>query len=197
MVDYDYMFKIILIGDSGTGKSCLLHSYIEGSFKASPTHTLGVEFGSKRVELLGKRLKLQIWDTAGQERFRSVTNSYYRGAAAAVLVYDITCPETFQKLSGWINDVKNYAKKEISLIVVGNKSDLAEERKVTMVEAAGFCQMHSVQMIETSAMTGENVELAFSRVAESVLEKMKEGKMLNFKGIQGGFINRRDRSCNC
>jgi small GTP-binding protein len=195
--DYDYMFKIIIIGESGTGKSCILHYLLESRFKRNQNHTVGVEFGCKHLEIAGKRIKLQIWDTAGQERFRSVTKSYYRGAAAAVLVYDITNTETFSKLTSWINDAKALSSQDISMIVLGNKNDLAEARAVRFVDAAGFCTEQNLQLLETSAVTGENIEVAFSKVAKIVLDKLQDGQLQDFKGIQPGGARIIDRTCNC
>lgn len=195
--DYDFMFKIIIIGESGTGKSCILHYLLENRFKKNPNHTVGVEFGCKHMEILGKRIKLQIWDTAGQERFRSVTKSYYRGAAAAILVYDITNTETFAKLNTWINDAKTLSRQDICMIILGNKSDLGSARTVSFLQAANFCQENQIQFLETSAVTGENIEIAFQTIAKTVLEKLKDGQLQNFKGIQPGKDSVRDRSCNC
>merc|ERR1711881_293348 len=118
---YDYLFKFLVIGSAGTGKSCILHQFIEGRFKPDSSHTIGVEFGSKIIQCGGKTVKLQIWDTAGQERFRSVTRSYYRGAAGALLVYDVTSRETFNCLTNWLTDARTLASPNISIIAVGNK----------------------------------------------------------------------------
>ncbi|KAK2192936.1 hypothetical protein NP493_20g08043, partial [Ridgeia piscesae] len=105
-----FLFKFLVIGSAGTGKSCILHQFIENKFKQDSNHTIGVEFGSKVVNVGGKSVKLQIWDTAGQERFRSVTRSYYRGAAGALLVYDITSRETYNALTNWLTDARTLAK---------------------------------------------------------------------------------------
>ena len=195
--DYDYMFKVIIIGESGTGKSCILHQFLENRFKKNPNHTVGVEFGCKHVQIEGKKIKLQIWDTAGQERFRSVTKSYYRGAAAAILVYDITNTETFTKLPSWINDAKALSMQDICMIILGNKCDLASARAVNFVEAAKFCQENHLQLLETSAVTGENIEEAFGKVAKIVLDRLQSGLLTNLKGVQPRPFASRDRSCNC
>lgn len=195
--DYDYMFKVIIIGESGTGKSCILHYLLENRFKKNPNHTVGVEFGCKHMRIGAKKIKLQIWDTAGQERFRSVTKSYYRGAAAAILVYDITNTESFIKLPTWINDAKALSRQDISMIILGNKSDLSSARAVPFLEAATFCQENQLQLLETSAVSGENIEEAFEKIAKIVLDRLQEGDLQSFKGIQPGRISMRDRSCNC
>ncbi|XP_010565434.1 PREDICTED: ras-related protein Rab-4B isoform X2 [Haliaeetus leucocephalus] len=155
---YDFLFKFLVIGSAGTGKSCLLHQFIENKFKQDSNHTIGVEFGSKVVNVGGKTVKLQIWDTAGQERFRSVTRSYYRGAAGALLVYDITSPN-------------------IVIILCGNKKDLDADREVTFLEASRFAQENELMFLETSALTGENVEEAFLKCARTILNKIESGEL--------------------
>ncbi|XP_040301735.1 ras-related protein Rab-4B isoform X3 [Vulpes vulpes] len=137
---YDFLFKFLVIGSAGTGKSCLLHQFIENKFKQDSNHTIGVEFGSRVVNVGGKTVKLQIWDTAGQERFRSVTRSYYRGAAGALLVYDITSRETYNSLAAWLTDARTLASPNIVVILCGNKKDLDPEREVTFLEASRFAQ---------------------------------------------------------
>ncbi|KFQ01026.1 Ras-related protein Rab-4B, partial [Haliaeetus albicilla] len=141
----DFLFKFLVIGSAGTGKSCLLHQFIENKFKQDSNHTIGVEFGSKVVNVGGKTVKLQIWDTAGQERFRSVTRSYYRGAAGALLVYDIT------------------------------RKDLDADREVTFREASRCARENELMFLETSALTGENVEEAFLKCARTILNKIESG----------------------
>uniref|UniRef100_A0A8V5GQY3 Ras-related protein Rab-4 n=1 Tax=Melopsittacus undulatus TaxID=13146 RepID=A0A8V5GQY3_MELUD len=154
----NFLFKFLVIGSAGTGKSCLLHQFIENKFKQDSNHTIGVEFGSKVVNVGGKTVKLQIWDTAGQERFRSVTRSYYRGAAGALLVYDITSRETYNALTNWLTDARTLASPNIVIILCGNKKDLDAEREVTFLEASRFAQENELMFLETSALTGENVE---------------------------------------
>uniref|UniRef100_A0A667ISP4 RAB4B, member RAS onco family n=1 Tax=Lynx canadensis TaxID=61383 RepID=A0A667ISP4_LYNCA len=138
--DRYFLFKFLVIGSAGTGKSCLLHQFIENKFKQDSNHTIGVEFGSRVVNVGGKTVKLQIWDTAGQERFRSVTRSYYRGAAGALLVYDITSRETYNSLAAWLTDARTLASPNIVVILCGNKKDLDPEREVTFLEASRFAQ---------------------------------------------------------
>ncbi|XP_054714653.1 ras-related protein Rab-4B [Uloborus diversus] len=170
---YDFLFKFLVIGSAGTGKSCLLHQFIESKFKADSNHTIGVEFGSKVVNIGGKSVKLQIWDTAGQERFRSVTRSYYRGAAGALLVYDITSRESYNSLSNWLVDARTLASPNIAVLLVGNKKDLEEDREVTFLEASRFAQENELMFLETSALTGENVEEAFLKCSKTILAKIE------------------------
>lgn len=185
---YDYLFKFLIIGSAGVGKSCILHHFIENKFKSESSHTIGVEFGSKIVTARGKRAKLQIWDTAGQERFRSVTRSYYRGAAGALLVYDITSRESFNALTNWLTDARTLASPNIVIILVGNKKDL-EDREVTYLEASKFAQENELIFLETSAVTGEHIEDTFLQCASSILSKIESSELDPDKmgsGIQYG-----------
>eukprot|EP00049_Salpingoeca_infusionum_P003481 m.66876 g.66876 ORF g.66876 m.66876 type:complete len:192 (-) comp12151_c0_seq4:541-1116(-) len=146
---FDFLFKFLVIGNANTGKSCLLHQFIESKFKAESSHTIGVEFGSKVINCGGKSVKLQIWDTAGQERFRSVTRSYYRGAAGALLVYDISSRETFTALTNWLTDARTLASSDIVIVLAGNKKDLEAEREVTFLEASRFAQENGTTLHTT------------------------------------------------
>jgi len=174
---YDYLFKFLVIGSAGTGKSCLLHQFIENRFKDDSSHTIGVEFGSKIIPVGGRTVKLQIWDTAGQERFRSVTRSYYRGAAGALLVYDVSSRESFNNLANWLTDARTLASPAIVIILVGNKKDLDEEREVTFLEASRFAQENGLMFLETSAKTGDSVEEAFLKCSKSILAKIESGEL--------------------
>ncbi|KFQ51402.1 Ras-related protein Rab-4B, partial [Nestor notabilis] len=166
----DFLFKFLVIGSAGTGKSCLLHQFIENKFKQDSNHTIGVEFGSKVVNVGGKTVKLQIWDTAG-----SVTRSYYRGAAGALLVYDITRREPYNAWTNWLTDARTLASPNIVIILCGNKKDLDAEREVTFLEASRFAQENELMFLETSALTGENVEEAFLKCARTILNKIESG----------------------
>ncbi|XP_020894300.1 ras-related protein Rab-4B [Exaiptasia diaphana] len=174
---YDFLFKFLVIGSAGTGKSCILHQFIEGKFKQDSSHTIGVEFGSKIINVGGKSVKLQIWDTAGQERFRSVTRSYYRGAAGALLVYDISSRETFNSLTNWLTDARTLASPNIVIILVGNKKDLDADREVTFLEASRFAQENDLIFLETSALSGENVEEGFLKCSRTILNKIESGEL--------------------
>eukprot|EP01113_Clastostelium_recurvatum_P009554 TRINITY_DN1460_c0_g1_i2.p1 TRINITY_DN1460_c0_g1~~TRINITY_DN1460_c0_g1_i2.p1 ORF type:complete len:241 (-),score=47.38 TRINITY_DN1460_c0_g1_i2:135-779(-) len=172
---YDFLFKFIVIGDTNVGKSCLLHRFIDNKFKQESSHTIGVEFGSKIVEVGGRNVKLQIWDTAGQERFRSVTRSYYRGAAGAILVYDVSQRDTYNHLTSWLTDARTLANKDISIIMVGNKSDRTAEREVTFLEASRFAQENDLMFLESSAFSGDGVEEVFLKCARTILSKINSG----------------------
>ena len=178
---YDELLKFIVIGNCGTGKSCILHRFIEGKFTGTDdqTPTIGVEFGAKVIELLGKRVKLQIWDTAGQERYRSVTRSYYKGATGCLLVYDITNRDSYEAADQWLHDAKNLAGEDVVVMMIGNKSDLggSDRRQVTHVEASQYAQQQGLMHFETSAATGDFIEEAFLKVLLFILrlQKVKGG----------------------
>jgi len=175
---YDYIFKYIIVGDMGVGKSCLLHQFTEQKFLPDSSHTIGVEFGMRMIETMGKTVKLQIWDTAGQERFRAVTRNYYRGAAGALLVYDVTRRSTYQNLSTWLSDARRHLTNPNTVIMlVGNKTDLAKQRQVTFDEASKFAEENGLIFIETSAKTGENVEETFLRTAKKIYENIQAGNL--------------------
>eukprot|EP01017_Pseudomicrothorax_dubius_P005309 TRINITY_DN11310_c0_g1_i1.p1 TRINITY_DN11310_c0_g1~~TRINITY_DN11310_c0_g1_i1.p1 ORF type:complete len:242 (+),score=33.41 TRINITY_DN11310_c0_g1_i1:61-726(+) len=172
---YDYLFKFIVIGNANSGKSCFLHYLLENKFKRNSSHTIGVEFGSKIIKIGSKTVKLQIWDTAGQERFRAVARTYYRGALGALILYDITNPDSYNSLSQWIKDARDLARPDICIFVIGNKSDLKDQRQVSNVEAAKFCQENGVSFLEASALTGENVIEGFQGLTKNILGKIDSG----------------------
>lgn len=170
--------KLIVVGDSGTGKSSLLHRFVEDTFYEDQTQTIGVEFGSKIVEIGGRMVKLQIWDTAGQERYKSVTRSYYRGAMGCLIVYDVTKRSSYESISRWLVDVRQLAGEDVVVMLIGNKSDLANanSRAVTHNEVALFAQENNLLHFETSAATGEFVSDAFLKVARTSLESVEPGE---------------------
>ena len=166
--EYDYLFKLIIIGDSGIGKSCLLNRFSDDVYSEAYISTIGVDFKIRTIEVDGRVCKLQIWDTAGQERFRTITSSYYRGAHGIVLVFDITNPESFANCEMWLVEVQRYASEQVKIILVGTKSDLTEKRKVAFADAQEFAIKHGMEYIETSAKTATNVESAFLNLAKEL-----------------------------
>jgi Ras-related protein Rab-14 len=174
---YEYIFKYIIIGDMGVGKSCLLHQFTEKKFIPDSPHTIGVEFGTRIIEVMGKKIKLQIWDTAGQERFRAVTRSYYRGAAGALLVYDITRRPTYNHLTSWLTDARNLTNPNTVIMMIGNKKDLEDQRDVTYEEASNFAKENGLIFLEASAKTGENVEEAFLKTAKLIFQSVQDGSV--------------------
>uniref|UniRef100_A0A8D8LCK9 Ras-related protein Rab-2A n=1 Tax=Cacopsylla melanoneura TaxID=428564 RepID=A0A8D8LCK9_9HEMI len=172
---YAYLFKYIIIGDTGVGKSCLLLQFTDKRFQPVHDLTIGVEFGARMITIDGKQIKLQIWDTAGQEAFRSITRSYYRGAAGALLVYDITRRETFNHLTTWLEDARQHSNSNMVIMLIGNKSDLDARREVKKEEGEVFAREHGLVFMETSAKLATNVEDAFINTAKEIYEKIQEG----------------------
>mmetsp|Transcript_17627 Transcript_17627/g.37407 ORF Transcript_17627/g.37407 Transcript_17627/m.37407 type:complete len:217 (+) Transcript_17627:105-755(+) len=174
MADYNYLFKYIIVGDAGVGKSCLLLQFTDKRFRAEHDMTIGVEFGHRVVEIDDQKIKLQIWDTAGQEAFRSITRAYYRGATGALLVYDISRRASFDHLAQWLLDARQNAQPNMVIILIGNKSDL-DRREVTYEEGAWFARQNGLFFLETSAKTGQNVEAAFLDTARQIFENLQAG----------------------
>jgi small GTP-binding protein len=174
---HEFVFKYIIIGDSGVGKSCLLLQFTDKRFETSHELTIGVEFGARVVTIDDTPVKLQIWDTAGQESFRSITRSYYRGATGTLLVFDVTRRETFEHVATWLHDAQEHSNLPMSILLIGNKSDLADQREVTTEEAQSFAQEKGLEYLETSAKTSANVEKAFLDTARAILAKIRNGEL--------------------
>ena len=162
--EYDYLFKVVLIGDSGVGKSNLLSRFTRNEFALDSKSTIGVEFATKSIVADGKTIKAQIWDTAGQERYRAITSAYYRGAVGALLVYDLTKHATFENVERWLKELRDHAEANIVVMLVGNKSDLKPQRAVPTEEAMAMAEQHNLAFIETSALDATNVDLAFETI---------------------------------
>ncbi|XP_050935249.1 ras-related protein RABB1b-like [Cucumis melo] len=175
MAIYDYLFKYILIGNTWVGKSYLMSQFLRKKFEPVHEVTVGAEFGVRTLTLHDKIIKLHIWDTAGQEAFKSITRSYYRGAIGALLVYDVTRRETFSNLKSWLDDVRELAHPDISIMVVGNKVDKNGRREVTKEEGQHFAEQNGLLFLETSAKTSQNVYEAFSIIANNILDKIELG----------------------
>jgi Ras-related protein Rab-2A len=174
-MSYSYLFKYIIIGDTGVGKSCLLLQFADRRFRPDHDLTIGVEFGSRLVSVDGKDIKLQIWDTAGQESFRSITRSYYRGASGAILVYDVTRRESFTHLTSWLSDASEFGNPDMSVMLVGNKCDLDSRRTVSTEEGIKFAKDHNLLFLEVSAKTGHNVDSTFEETARHIYGKIQQG----------------------
>ncbi|EFJ48662.1 RabA/Rab11 [Volvox carteri f. nagariensis] len=169
--DYDYLFKVVLIGDSGVGKSNLLSRFTRNEFSLESKSTIGVEFATRSIQagtVDGKTIKAQIWDTAGQERYRAITSAYYRGAVGALLVYDITKSVTFENVERWLKELRDHADANIVIMLVGNKSDLKHLRDVQTEVAQAFCEREGLSFIETSALDSTNVEKAFQQILTEI-----------------------------
>lgn len=171
--EYDYLFKILLIGDSGVGKSSVLLRYSDDAYSDSYTSTIGVDFKIKTIKLDNKRIKLQVWDTSGQERFRTITNSYYRGAHGVIVAYDITDKVTFDNVKIWLKEVERYTTPNVRVLLVGNKSDMIHKRVVTYDEGEKFANSIGIEFLEASAKECVNIEAAFTTLARSIKLNIK------------------------
>ncbi|XP_052766627.1 ras-related protein Rab-1A [Mya arenaria] len=170
--EYDYLFKLLLIGDSGVGKSCLLLRFADDTYTESYISTIGVDFKIRTIELDGKTIKLQIWDTAGQERFRTITSSYYRGAHGIIVVYDVTDQESFNNVKQWLHEIERYASENVNKLLVGNKCDLTTKKVVDYTTAKEFADSIGIPFLETSAKNATNVEQAFMTMAAEIKNRM-------------------------
>lgn len=169
--DYDYLFKLVLIGDSGVGKSCLLLRFADDAFTESYISTIGVDFRFRTVKIDNKTVKLQIWDTAGQERFRTITSAYYRGADGIIMVYDVTSQDSFDHVNDWLKEVNRYAAEGTCKLLVGNKSDKSTDRVVATEQAKEYADDIGVPFLETSAKSASNVEEAFLTMAGELIKQ--------------------------
>ncbi|KAG7460179.1 hypothetical protein MATL_G00218510 [Megalops atlanticus] len=194
---YDIAFKVMLVGDSGVGKTCLLVRFKDGAFLAgSFISTVGIDFRNKVLNIDGMKVKLQIWDTAGQERFRSVTHAYYRDAHALLLLYDVTNKTSFDNIQAWLTEIHEYAQQDVVLMLLGNKADATQERVVKREEGERLAKDFGVPFMETSAKSGLNVELAFTAVAKELKHRaMKESSDSKFK-LQD-YVNKEMKGAGC
>eukprot|EP00450_Noctiluca_scintillans_P038184 CAMPEP_0194479604 /NCGR_PEP_ID=MMETSP0253-20130528/2672_1 /TAXON_ID=2966 /ORGANISM="Noctiluca scintillans" /LENGTH=204 /DNA_ID=CAMNT_0039318855 /DNA_START=56 /DNA_END=670 /DNA_ORIENTATION=- len=170
--EYDYLFKLLLIGDSGVGKSCLLLRFADDTYTESYISTIGVDFKIRTLEHEGKTIKLQIWDTAGQERFRTITSSYYRGAHGIIIVYDVTDKESFNNVKNWVGEIDKYAADGVNKLLVGNKCDLASKKVVSTDEAKELADSLNIRLLEASAKNAHNVEEAFNTMAGEIKQRI-------------------------
>ncbi|XP_028119893.1 ras-related protein RABA2a isoform X1 [Camellia sinensis] len=206
--EYDYLFKVVLIGDSGVGKSNLLSRFTRNEFCLESKSTIGVEFATRTLQVEGRTVKAQIWDTAGQERYRAITSAYYRGALGALLVYDVTKPTTFENVSRWLKELRDHADANIVIMLIGNKTDLKHLRAVATEDAQGFAEKEGLSFIETSALEAINVEKAFQTILSEIYRiiskkslssdepapaSIKEGKTLV---VGGSEVNAKKTCCS-
>ena len=171
---FDHLFKILLIGDSGVGKTCLMFRFSDSKFQESYISTIGVDFKMKTLQVDEKKIRLQIWDTAGQERFRTITSSYYRGANGIIVIFDITEEDSFENVKHWLSEIERYATDGVVKMLVGNKCDMVEQRAVERAIAEEVAGGLGVPFYEASAKTAENVEEIFQSMARSILAVTKD-----------------------
>ena len=182
--NYDLILKLVIIGDSGVGKTNILSRYNNNEFSLITQPTVGVEFGNKIIKKENKSIKLQIWDTAGQERYKAITNAFYKGSKGAFVVYDITRKESFINIDKWIGELKTNGSDDILIVLVGNKTDLEDKREVLTEEVEKKAKQYGIAFCETSALNGQNIEHAFDILIEQILkdaDKIKEKENKNNK----------------
>ena len=184
--EYDHLFKLLLIGDSGVGKSCLLLRFADDTYTESYISTIGVDFKIRTIEIGGKSIKLQIWDTAGQERFRTITSSYYRGAHGIIVVYDVTDQASFSNVKQWLQEIDRYACENVNKLLVGNKCDLTTKKVVDYNTAKEFADGLGIPFLETSAKNSTNVEQSFICMATEIQRRVSSGPTSNDK--PGGTV---------
>ncbi|XP_026523188.1 ras-related protein Rab-37 isoform X1 [Pseudonaja textilis] len=194
---YDVSGKVMLLGDSGVGKTCFLVQFKDGAFLSGTfIATVGIDFRNKVVTVDDVKVKLQIWDTAGQERFRSVTHAYYRDAQALLLLYDITNKVSFDSIRAWLTEIHEYAQKDVVIMLLGNKADMSSERVIRTEDGESLAREYGVPFMETSAKTGMNVELAFLAIAKEL--KQRAVKQLDEPRFQiHDYIESEKRRSNC
>ncbi|XP_047332514.1 ras-related protein RIC2-like [Impatiens glandulifera] len=180
--DYDYLFKVVLIGDSGVGKSNLLSRFTRNEFSLESKSTIGVEFATRSLKVDGKVIKAQIWDTAGQERYRAITSAYYRGAVGALLVFDVTRHSTFENVERWLRELRDHTDPNIVVMLIGNKSDLRHLVAVTTDDGKSFAERESLYFMETSALEAKNVDNAFSEILTQIYHIVSKKAMMEADG---------------
>ena len=171
LTDYDFVFKILLVGDSSVGKSSLLLRFSDNVFQESFLPTIGVDFKIRTIDHQGSVVKLQMWDTAGQEKFKTITSAYYKGAQGIVMVFDLTDKRSFDNIKNWIAECEQFSNLEPVKILVGNKMDMGRERQVSSDQARLFAESEGMLYVETSARTGQNVENIFQSIATGMRER--------------------------
>ncbi|KAK1411103.1 hypothetical protein QVD17_37647 [Tagetes erecta] len=175
----EYLFKVVIIGDSAVGKSNLLSRYAKNEFNIHSKATIGVEFQTQTMDIHGKEVKAQIWDTAGQERFRAVTSAYYRGAVGALVVYDITRTTTFDSVERWLQELQTHSDTTVARMLVGNKCDLENIRGVSVEDGKSLAEKQGMFFLETSALDSTNVKTAFEMVIREIYDNIVSRKVLN------------------
>lgn len=183
--DYEATYKILILGDSGVGKTCLIFRFIEDVFSDSYISTIGIDCRSRVMDLDGTKIRLQIWDTAGQERFRTLTSAYYRGAMGIILVYDITTEDSFKHISQWLQNIQDNASPDVCKVLVGNKLDAEDERVIETSRGKSETEGYYLEFFETSARTGQGVTEAFMAVARQIKESRERRNAMS--ATQDGF----------
>lgn len=179
----DLQIKLLMVGESAVGKTCLLRRYADDRFEQGFITTIGIDYKIKKIELQGRQVRLQMWDTAGQEKFRTITISYFRGAQGIVLVYDVTERKSFDRVIHWMEQIEENADKDVDKILVGNKCDLADERVVSTKEGQELAAQFGVPFIETSAKEGVGCTECFENIASVVFERVQKNPRIKKRTI--------------
>lgn len=200
---YDFVSKVVLVGDSGVGKTNILSRYIKDEFMSESKATLGVEFATKILVSNQKRIRIQIWDTAGQERYRAITNSYYVNAKGAIVVFDITKHSSFESVDKWVNELREISGDSINIILVGNKLDRNLSREVPIKEAEEKASKLRVEYIETTALNNVNIGTLFQRIVDMIYENyfsklvVDEESEIRGSKIESILEQKEERKCSC
>ena len=200
---YDILFKIILVGDTSVGKTNIINKYIKNEFREDFYATIGVEFSHKKFVVENRKIKAQIWDTAGQERYKAITRAYYKGAKGAFIVYDITRKETFDDIDKWRNELISSCNKEVTVMLIGNKCDLEDQREISKEQGEEKAKSFGFSFLETSALSGENLEKGFQMLIEEIYQKYKveqsKSDEINLNSgaeeIKIGKMNKKKKCC--
>ena len=202
--EYDFIFKVLLLGNSDVGKSSMLLRFVDSVWNDAFTPTIGVDFKVKTLEINNKRVKMQIWDTAGQERFRTVVSTYFRGAHGILLLYDVTNKDSFKNLENWLIEIEKNSNQKVLKILIGNKCDLTEDREITTEEGQTFANRNGMQFMETSAKMNTNVSEAFTTLGKLMIEfnsktntnqGQKSGEVKTLKSNSGKDLNTKKKCC--
>ena len=192
----EFLYKIVILGDTSVGKTCFFNRYVDNTFEEKTLGTIGIEYRLKNVQLEnGSTIKLQIWDTAGQERFNSISKSYYRGAHAIILIFSVTNKKSFENVKTWVNQIKEETNEKITLILVGNKIDLVDKREIMESEGEELANEFDINYYECSAKTGENINLAFNELIKKMVKKIDKTKDNSTKLILENKQNKKGNSC--
>ena len=198
--NFSVFFKILLIGDLGVGKSCVILRYVEGDFPGNIMSSIGVDFKTKQIELDEHSIKMQIWDTAGHEKFRTITTSYYKSAQAIIILYDITQKSSFDHIRNWITEIDKFGKQGVLKVIVGNKLDLENNRKISKEDAENLALKYGVKLWEVSAKDNTNIEEMFVDTIKTLLEK--NSKIISESSSMGNNIklsknikNKKNKKC--
>lgn len=196
-VEADYIFKVLIIGDSSVGKSNILLRFSDNIFHDTFLPTIGVDFKIRNVSFQAKNIKLNIWDTAGQERFKTITSAYYKGSHGVILVYDVTDRESFNNVANWINETRKHAGTNIVKVLVGNKCDLTEARKVTTKEGQEYAEREKMLFFETSAKAKINIEETFMGLTKLMYEQLPESERQQTTEVRNLATARKPQSGGC